>query len=58
MSILRIEVKVDGKLEEVFEFDSTVARDPISAFWRFIREVQRVVNGWSFSRFFRSNQQD
>lgn len=52
MSIMRIEVKVDGNLKEVFEFDSTLHRDPVTAFWRFLKGVRDTISGWSFSRFF------
>lgn len=52
MSILRIEVKVDGKLIEAHEFN---AYGPTSLmhFWEFIGIFQKKMAGrWSYKYFF------
>jgi len=48
---MRIEIKVDGKLVEVYEFN-TNQRDPISSFWDFIKSFNKSIQSWNFDKFF------
>lgn len=41
--ILRIEVRVDGVLKEVFEFNTGDHEDPINFYWLFISSVSRSI---------------
>ena len=52
MAIMRIEVKVDGELTDVFEFDSKQHRDPVSRFWEFVKNFSREIGSWNFNKFF------
>lgn len=52
MAVLRIEVKVDDELREVFEMDTTTSRDSVSQFWRFMKYVSQTMSSWSYRRIF------
>lgn len=52
MAIMRIEVKVDGELTDVFEFDTKQQRDPVSGYWTFLKSFSREIGNWNFNKFF------
>ena len=53
MSILRIEVKVDGKLVEIHEFDTVVNDFTVAGRFRiFINEFSKEIRNWSYTYFF------
>lgn len=57
MSVIRVEVKVDGKLVEVFEKDLSTERDVVSALHSFSRGlVSHITKNWSFFHLFHNSK--
>lgn len=46
---IRIEVKVDGKILEVFETE--VSENDTSKFWDFMYGVKKSMGEWNFAKF-------
>lgn len=52
MAVLRIEIKVDDVVLEVFELDTSAPGDPIRRYWNLIDVVKARLGSWSFNDVF------
>lgn len=52
MAVLRIEVKVDERLIELFEFNTVGNGDAVMRYWEFMRAVKAQLSNWSFKHIF------